>query len=144
MRAVHDYAFDRVNLTQAVSINLDLNDIERFGDKSFCMRTANLSEISNLDLSYSTVTRLDKCLFKQLQSSLSPRVSLNIGLYMQSLNASSNVCNCEFKNFIREFKIDLIGGCSLLAKTCETATSNSTMSTARLCNDKTQFECISI
>lgn len=153
MRVIHDYAFDRLgavannsnsttNITQAVSINLDLNDIERFGDKSFCSRAVHspYDDISNIDLAYSTVRRLDKCIFKQLRSAVAPRVSLNIGLYLHSLNESSQVCNCEFKSFIREFKIDLIGGCSLLAKPCQLDT-NPSMNLTSACLDKRQFDC---
>lgn len=139
LRIIHNFAFERQGkLQNAVSINLDLNEIERFGEKSFCNRYSNTSEISNLDVSYPTAKRLDKCLLKQLNSLLSSRVSLNIGLYLQSFNESSELCNCDFKKFVSQYKIDLIGGCSLLSESCD---KNKASFAINICQHKTQFDC---
>lgn len=138
LKEIQNYAFERdKQLLSPLSIHLDLNEIEIIHDRAFCNRHSNISEINNLELSYASAKRMEKCILKQLSSLMSSRVSLNIGLYMQSFNESSDLCNCDYKAFTQRNKIDLIGGCLLLVDNCVHKSDEFNDD----CAEKAQFDC---
>lgn len=56
LKIIENFAFERSNQAKSsLSINLDRNEMLRFGDRSFCSRHANTSQMHELIVSYSSV-----------------------------------------------------------------------------------------
>lgn len=136
LKEIQNYAFERTEAFSAISLNLDLNDISVFGNRSFCSRFSNFSEISKLDVSFDSMKRLDNCVLKQVSSVLTSRVLLYVGLTEQLLFNNSDVCNCNLKMFAASHRIDLIGACAESALECDKLYLSDSD-----CANKKQFEC---
>ena len=111
---IDDYAFERVkNQTNSLSIDLESNELSVFGDRSFCSRYANKSQIHELTLSYNSVRNLNKCVWNQLSTTFMPRVSLNVAQSEQDAQIdNSDICNCRLKAYALSFGIELAGVCA--------------------------------
>jgi Leucine-rich repeat (LRR) protein len=141
LKSVGDYAFERIEgPINSLSIHLDFNEIESFGNRTFCSRYYNVSEIFNLDLSMSALVSMNKCILRQLTSRLSTRVYLNVALSQQPAERHTEVCNCNFKAFANRNKIDLVGACGQLIGKCDSIL-NKQSPIDDECKDKVEFVC---
>jgi Leucine-rich repeat (LRR) protein len=141
LKTVGDYAFERFESPiNSLSIHLDFNEIRAFGNRTFCSRYYNVSEIFNLDLSMAALQSMNKCVLRQLKSRLSTRVYLNIALSQTPADKHTEVCNCNFRSFANRNKIDLVGACGQLIGKCEGLLNRQSLA-ADDCKDKVEFMC---
>jgi Leucine-rich repeat (LRR) protein len=141
LKSVGDFAFERIEAPiNSLSIHLDFNDIESFGNRTFCSRYYNVSEIFNLDLSMGALKIMNKCVLRQLTSKMSTRVYLNVALSQQPAERHTEICNCNFKAFANRNKIDLVGACGQLIGKCESMTSKQSLIDDE-CKDRLEFVC---
>ena len=139
LKDIGDFSFERLEIPMySLSIHLDFNDIETFGNKTFCSRFYNTSEIFNLDLSMKALTTMNKCILRQLKSLMSTRVYLNVALSQQPAEKHTEICNCNFKTFANKNKIDLVGACGQLIGKCDFSVKPLIEDN---CKDKAEFKC---
>jgi Leucine-rich repeat (LRR) protein len=117
-----DFAFERhsaLNMN-ALSVNLESNDLFEFGFKSFCSRNGSQSEIQNIIMSYASMKNMNLCVLKQLNSSMISRVSLKVQPSLKELLGTdyTDVCNCDLKMFAARHNIELTGACLLVDSPC--------------------------
>jgi len=127
LKIIGDYAFDRISPSNYLSINANLNQLERFEKKSFCFKNKNKtndSRIKQLKLSLSSVQNVEKCILKQLEPIVNGIVTAELKVE-QPIKTSRNegdynsVCNCGLMNFLRLHRIELGGQCSPLRLMCQ-------------------------
>lgn len=140
LKQIDDYAFERVESPlNSLSIHLDLNEIKSFGNKVFCSRYYNTSEIFNLDVSVKSLSSMNLCILKQLKSRLSTKIYLNVAVGQLPAERHAETCNCDFKAFANRNKIELVGACGQLVAKCEVSSIKQNLDDN--CKDKTQFIC---
>jgi Leucine-rich repeat (LRR) protein len=140
LKTIDDYSFERIETPHnSLSIHLDFNDIHKVGNRTFCSRYYNQSEIFNLDMNMKSVQQMNKCVFRQLSSSLSTKVYLNIGLNQIASEKHSDLCNCDFRVFANIFKIELVGSCGQMTNKCEASKDNE-REPVQEC-DRNEFKC---
>ena len=102
--AIQDFAFERNKIpANPLNLNMESNDIIQFGNKAFCSRTYNVSEITQLGFSFNTIKNMSKCLFKQVNSLISTKIILRVG---QTNDVSyKDVCNCDMKAYLSNLNI---------------------------------------
>lgn len=137
LKSIGDYAFDRQSPSNYLSINANLNQIERFDKKSFCLRGADKnstrdSKIKQLKISLSSIRNVDKCIFKQIEPVVDGLVQAELKVEVpikMSRNEGDydNVCNCSLMGFLRMHRIELGGQCSPLRLMCQRRLPDSTV-----------------
>jgi hypothetical protein len=112
LKEIKDYAFERsVKLFSSLGVNLQGNDITNFGSRSFCSHYSNVIEIHDLNLSYNTYERMNKCLLKQLNSTMVARIYLRVLPNEFRSRSVVHVCDCSLMRFLDINKINLLGEC---------------------------------
>lgn len=151
LKTIGDYAFDRKSATNYLSINANLNQIERFEKKSFCLRraaesasssnatsksaAAEDSKIKQLKISLSSIRNVDRCIFKQIEPVVNGLVQAELKVEVPVKTSRRNdaatavdydsVCNCTLMGFLRLHRIELSGQCSPLRLMCQRRMSSS-------------------
>lgn len=74
LKSIEDYAFDRPGTNIQLSVDLARNQIDRFGDLSFCLRP----QLRNLTLTYFSARNLHRCVLRQLGSTVFARISVRV------------------------------------------------------------------
>lgn len=120
LKHVPDFAFERRNvLGNSLSIYLNSNEISLFGNKTFCSRYSTVPEIHNINLSFKSMKKLDKCALKQLKTSIVSRVIIRVEKSENvTLDDYSEACNCDMKLFAANLRIDLGGVCDSFSEKC--------------------------
>lgn len=119
LTSLHDYAFERkLRPMNPISLNLDTNEIVKFGNKTFCSRNSNVSEILGLDLAFGALKHFNKCLLKQVNSKISPKIVIRVGIVVDRKNIT-DVCSCSLKLYAAKNKIDITGGCDIPNQICD-------------------------
>ena len=119
LRELGDFSFDRENSTCCLYLNLDGNKLETFGNKTFCSRDSKLSEIRKLDLSYKSMSNMNKCILSQLRSEMANKIEFYVTMESNISKDSTLNCDCKLKKLLKNFKIEFIGPCSDVAGACD-------------------------
>ena len=137
LKIISNYAFERsVKLFSSLGLNLQSNDIETFSSRAFCSRYSNVIEIHDLNLSYNSYQHMNKCLLKQLNSTMVSRIYLRILPKEFHSRTIVQVCDCHLMKFLDVNKINLIGECQLGKDKCTVNKFD-----ARECYSQTEFNC---
>ena len=137
LKVVYDFAFERsVKRFSSLGLNLQSNDIEMFSSRSFCSRYSSVIEIHDLNLSFNSYQQMNKCILKQLNSTMVARVYVRILPSEFRSRSIIQVCDCHLMKFLDVNKINLLGDCQLGKDKC---TENKF--DARECYSQKEFDC---
>lgn len=114
LRRLQDYQFERRSFTNTLNLNLDSNNIELFGNRTFCSRFSNVTGISRMIITYNSIRNMNLCVLRQLRSNTFAsrtiiEVTASPGV---SINNFMDVCNCDMRLFSQNNNIELTGICS--------------------------------
>lgn len=112
---IENYAFERESMPiNPMNINLGSNAaLVKFAARSFCSRNSNTTEILALDISFESMKSFSRCLLKQLNSRISPKIVLRIGLPVENVKNYAAVCTCDLKRYALYLNVETSGACDL-------------------------------
>lgn len=113
LKQVPDYAFERRMTFNSLSLILETNDLTFAGNKAFCSHYSNVPEIHVVSLSHRSVKNLNKCMLKQLKTSIVSRAAIKVEKARTQMDYST-VCTCDLRSFASSLRVDLLGACSQL------------------------------
>jgi Leucine-rich repeat (LRR) protein len=110
LESIGNYAFDRENSQDDLTIHLGENKIKSIGEKAFCSRRAKTASIKAISLDYALLKTIDRCILTQIGRD-------NIAsLIVIGSNSTNNyyldVCNCEYMLFLSRYNVNLEGICT--------------------------------
>jgi Leucine-rich repeat (LRR) protein len=121
LTSLNNYAFETTSEENSVKkqleLHLDSNNINRFENKAFCSRTASkFNSISLLKIDYQALKNANKCLLRQLNlfSDSSYQTVVDVIGDPRTSNYS-DICNCQLKSYLNQFRINLGGVCQGLS-----------------------------
>lgn len=132
MVELNDNSFDKMFYDSSMMVvNLAENNLKQNGDRPFCTKFTNKKYISYIKIDYFPLSKLDKCLLKQLGYKtndyngflkLVNRTQIVLDVHDPSLDENEMgdvkkyklVCNCENIKFFEMYNIKLAGVCRAL------------------------------
>lgn len=154
LRSIEDFAFERVDTSFTdfaigLRINLDSNNIEDFGSKTFCSRYTNESiVVTKIVLTYESMKNMNPCLLTQIQNVYYQPKPIQFVINDPKLDDSSSadyllypdVCNCKMIQFAHKLNIEILGVCSKFdINTC--SISGNTQGDIERCLSRPEFLC---
>jgi Leucine-rich repeat (LRR) protein len=126
LESIGNYAFDRQNGQEDLTIHLGHNKIKSIKEKAFCSRAAKTVSIKAISLDYSLVKSIDKCMLAQIgRENIGSLVLFDSDSALASASTSASdlaptandhsyadVCNCQLMLFLSRYNVNLEGVCA--------------------------------
>lgn len=120
---LRDYQFDFEISKTSLYVNLDGNNLVKFGNKTFCsqINSSNSIPIKKFTIDFSSLTYMHLCLFRQMGIR---NENSKYSTLFQVFNAPvggdlSEFCNCNFIIFLDKYNTEFsMPNCELSAETC--------------------------